>query len=263
MMYVDGSWSKYCFVDSPNIKVIIRDGYTCVLTGYKDLAHPALDESDPGLFLQAAHILRRSIGKYNDHTSDFVGHLSIQSISYRLSDFLYFFTSSFNLPLRRSTYSEILPAFRLRNSRILHGNLDDPSNGMMLQSDAHAAFNKFHWCLKKQWSGFLQLPSYCQRRIQTDDVCALKVFKTIGLLRRPENNLVTFRDHSDDFNSDSSRKRKRPVSLPNPDYIAIHTTIAGVLNMSGAGRFFDELLDKYKDDEGEVPLYDPGQSLRK
>ena len=23
--------------------------------------------------------------------------------------------------------------------------------------------------------------------------------------------------------------------------------------MSGAGRFFDELLDKYKDDEGEVP----------
>ena len=23
--------------------------------------------------------------------------------------------------------------------------------------------------------------------------------------------------------------------------------------MSGAGRFFDELLDKYKDDEGKVP----------
>ena len=45
----------------------------------------------------------------------------------------------------------------------------------------------------------------------------------------------------------------RPLSLPNPDYIAIHATIAGVLNMSGAGRFFDELLDKYKDDEGKVP----------
>ena len=73
----------------------------------------------------------------------------------------------------------------------------------------------------------------------------------------PKNNLVTFRDHSNDFSSEpsgSSRKRKRPaVALPNPKYIAIHATLAGVLNMSGAGRFFDELLDKYKDDEGNVP----------
>ena len=37
------------------------------------------------------------------------------------------------------------------------------------------------------------------------------------------------------------------------EYISIHATLAGVLNMSGAGRFFDELLDKYKDDEGNVP----------
>ena len=81
----------------------------------------------------------------------------------------------------------------------------------------------------------------------------MKVFKSIGLFRKPGNNLVAFRDHSEDFSSGSSRKRKRPLSLPNPDYIAIHATIAGVLNMSGAGRFFDELLDKYKDDEGKVP----------
>ena len=55
------------------------------------------------------------------------------------------------------------------------------------------------------------------------------------------------------FSSGSNRKIKRPIPLPNPDYIAIHATIAEILNMSGAGRFFDELLEKCKDDEGNVP----------
>lgn len=43
------------------------------------------------------------------------------------------------------------------------------------------------------------------------------------------------------------------MDLPNPHYLAIHAAIAGVLNMSGAGIFFDALLEKYKDDEGNVP----------
>ena len=71
---------------------------------------------------------------------------------------------------------------------------------------------------------------------------APKVFKPAGLLCKPENNLVTFRDHSDVFSSGSSCKR---IPIPNPDYIGIHATIAGILNISGA-RFFDEFLDKYE-----------------
>ena len=97
----------------------------------------------------------------------------------------------------------------------------------------------------------------------------LKVFKA-RLLRVPQDNLVTFRDHSDYFSSErsepsgSSRKRKqRPIALPNPKYISIHATLAGVLNMSGAGRFFDELLDKYKDDEGNVPAVRSWPELEK
>jgi hypothetical protein len=31
----------------------------------------------------------------------------------------------------------------------LSDELDDLSNGMTLQSDAHAAFDRFDWCLKK------------------------------------------------------------------------------------------------------------------
>ena len=81
----------------------------------------------------------------------------------------------------------------------------------------------------------------------------LKIFKKRGLLRTPETNRVTFVDHSNDFPSGSSCKGNRTFDLPNPQYIAIHAAIAGVLNMSGAGRSFDELLDKYQDDEGKVP----------
>jgi hypothetical protein len=81
----------------------------------------------------------------------------------------------------------------------------------------------------------------------------LKIFKDEGILRKPQNNRISFEDHSNDFLSDCTRKRNPPVDLPDPHHIAIHAAIAGVLNMSGAGRFFDELLDKYKDDEGNVP----------
>jgi hypothetical protein len=81
----------------------------------------------------------------------------------------------------------------------------------------------------------------------------LQIFENQGIIRGPENNRISFKDHSNDFSSDSTRKRRRPVDMPDPHYIAIHAAIAGVLNMSGAGRFFDELLSKYKDDDGNVP----------
>jgi hypothetical protein len=82
----------------------------------------------------------------------------------------------------------------------------------------------------------------------------LKIFENQGILRQPENNRISFEDHSNDFLSDSAHKRIPPGDMPDPHHIAIHAAIAGVLNMSGAGSFFDELLKKYKDDEGNVPV---------
>ena len=76
----------------------------------------------------------------------------------------------------------------------------------------------------------------------------LKILKNQGLIRKPQDNLVIFVDHSE-----GSTQRGRPIDLPNPRYIAIHAAIAEILNMSGAGRFFDQLLNKFKDDEGKVP----------
>jgi hypothetical protein len=70
----------------------------------------------------------------------------------------------------------------------------------------------------------------------------------------PENTTrVTFEDHGNDFSSSANKlKRSAPIDLPNPRYIEIHAAIAGILNMSGAGEFFDELLAKYKDDNDKV-----------
>ena len=76
---------------------------------------------------------------------------------------------------------------------------------------------------------------------------SLKVLRRVGLSRKHENMLVTFEDHSGDFISGPSCKEPRSIPHPNPHYLAIHAAIAGVLHMSGAGQFFDEVLNENKD----------------
>ena len=70
-------YKKY-FVDFV-FKLKIRDGYTCVVTGFQDRSHPI---PTPGSFrprLVGAHILRRAVCEFDqDHTSKSVGGLSIQ-----------------------------------------------------------------------------------------------------------------------------------------------------------------------------------------
>ncbi|KXN89302.1 hypothetical protein AN958_05806 [Leucoagaricus sp. SymC.cos] len=74
------------------------------------------DGYTPRVRLVGAHILRRAIGEFdNDHNSKSVGHLSIQ----------------------------------IETLEELRGKLDDPSNGITLQKDAHDAFDSFYWCLKR------------------------------------------------------------------------------------------------------------------
>jgi len=86
-----------------------------------------------------------------------------------------------------------------------------------------------------------------------EHVYDLKFFKGNSIARKPENNRISFKDRSSDFSTATTHKKNHSVPLPNPHYIAIHAAIAGILNMSGAGKFFDELLDPYRDYEGNVP----------
>ena len=149
MMYVDEYWSKYRFVD-PIFKVMLRDGYMCVITGYKDVSHPQSNEDDPYISLQAAHILCRSIGKFdNDRSSTSVGRLSVQCITYRLPDLT--FTSFIQFKSAVTTFDILRNFTRIPVAKLedLHSHLDDSSNGMMLELHAHNAFDNFKWCLKK------------------------------------------------------------------------------------------------------------------
>ena len=160
MTYVNGSWSKFCFVDFPIIKVMVRDGYTCVITGYKDVSHPARDETYPDYNLQAAHILRRSIGNYDsDHTSTSVGHLSVlvSFIAYQTS---FTFPSSLGLRLQHSTYSEILPAFRSRNSKICIAALMTRPMAWFFNPTHTSHLTNLNGAWRKHRSVFLRLSSY-------------------------------------------------------------------------------------------------------
>jgi hypothetical protein len=87
----------------------------------------------------------------------------------------------------------------------------------------------------------------------------VKIFEEEGILNAP--SVVIFKDCSNDFNPPSNRKRNGPISLPNPDYIKIHAAIADILNVSGAGIFFDELLNT-RMMKARFPLCDRGVSSK-
>jgi len=66
---------------------------------------------------------------------------------------------------------------------------------------------------------------------------------------------VIFEDKSSRFSSPADVRNRSPsIPLPDPNLIAIHAVIAGILNMSGAGKWFDELLYKYRNRDGSTPL---------
>ena len=59
---------------------MVRDGYTCVITGRQDESHPSPDPTSDfyPVPLEVCQILRIAIGNFdNDQKSDSVGHLPI------------------------------------------------------------------------------------------------------------------------------------------------------------------------------------------
>ncbi|TFK36594.1 hypothetical protein BDQ12DRAFT_245809 [Crucibulum laeve] len=216
-----------------------RDGYKCHITSFQDSKQPALNTNIPNVQLQATHILPRGVCKV-DEAQGLLGSvgrmfkvLSLVNLTSFTLQTVRTATTTFNLLVNFTG----LPATTLEE---LCGHIDDPSNIMMLQSDAHDAFEDFTWYLKKT---------------EKDNVYTMKSITRKGLIRLPKDNLVTFIDHSSEFSSlDLTQKSTHPVPLPNSLYIAIHATVAQVLDISGAGNFFDELLDQCRDGEGNIPL---------
>ena len=65
-----------------------------------------------------------------------------------------------------------------------------------------------------------------------------------------DSKVIKFRDRSKEFQPDKGREPGHAVNLPNPHYLRIHAAVAGILHMSGAGKFFDELLGKFGEQDG-------------
>ncbi|KAG5637124.1 hypothetical protein H0H81_005717 [Sphagnurus paluster] len=118
--------------------VMVRDGCACVLTGFQDPSHPALDENVPDFHLEATHMLYRAIAKFDDDpASDSVGCLSVQILNLTGRTLLYIQFKS------AATTFEILVNFTripVQTLEELKSHLDDASNGMMLQGDARDGF---------------------------------------------------------------------------------------------------------------------------
>ncbi|PPQ82963.1 hypothetical protein CVT26_005376, partial [Gymnopilus dilepis] len=200
--------------------LLLRDGYECHVTGQQDFSHPSPTLEDVTT-LEAAHIIRRDIADFDaDQTS-----LSFKSAATTF-DILVNFTC--------------LPVEQLEDLKAL---IDDPSNGMLLERNAHAGFEALLWCLEKT-----DVNTYKVQRVSS---------KGTGLISRLDKDaLVVFEDKSSQFLQapSNSLKRSFPISLPDEKLIAIHAAIAGLMHMSGAGRFFDELFRRYIDDDDSTPL---------
>lgn len=196
-----------------------RDGYRCIATGKADAAHP--DAQDPFRYLLiGCHIIRRAISIY-----DSKGDQDAYNSAVTTFDILRNYASLSSDDIQK-----------------LEDNIDDPSNGFLLSSDAHIGFDRFQWCLQETEPTAQPLTNKYKVKIYG-------ILHGIGL-REGELRIIEFTDHSEEFGNDKGRKRRLKPELPNPQYLKIHAAVAGILHMSGAGKFFDELLRKFGDQDG-------------
>jgi len=200
-------------------QLLDRDGYQCFATGHLDADHPIYkNRDDVNLFvLVGCHILRRAIAVF-DSQSDPEAYYSAVTTFDILRNYA-------NLP--QSTIGD------------LESVIDDPSNGFLLDANAHTGFDRFQWCLQQT---------------EVANKYTIKIYGNVhGIdgMTKYQTRSVEFKDKSRQFQAGkgqpSGRKRPREVPLPEPRFITIHAAITGVLHMSGAGKFLDELLGRFGD----------------
>jgi len=137
------------------------DGYRCAVTGRPDINHPSLplEEEDEMIKTAGCHILPRAIGisDINQRSQSYLSALTTLHILHHYAS------------LPEKTIEDIAKI------------IDDPSNGMTLECNAHFGFDNFAWSLKE----VKNIPN-------TYDVIYLR--RGHGLLNTPER--ITFTDSS-------------------------------------------------------------------
>ncbi|KAJ3512256.1 hypothetical protein NLJ89_g3621 [Agrocybe chaxingu] len=112
--------------------------------------------------------------------------------------------------------------------------VDHPSNALLLDSLMHELFDKYLFCLRPD---------------PNDSQLSSPGLPSFVKSNRALNNLITTPPYYVIITNHGGPS----VNLPDPIFIGIHATVAGVLNMSGADRFFDEVLRRYPPLPNGVP----------
>ncbi|CAA7265041.1 unnamed protein product [Cyclocybe aegerita] len=198
------------------ITTLCRDNLTCVITGARDREHPV-----PGLVsLQACQILKRAAAKYTSKTTE----SKLESVI--------------------GTF-DILPKFTRLPDRFITQPKDwvgHPSNLISLMSITHDLFDHFDICFEKTDDGNHR---YKIEYFGREDVASLLAFQqAVG--GRGRDDLVVLTNNSPNRSHSNDK-------MPDLMLFKIHAAIAGILHMSGAGKFCDELLQRYPPTGSSAP----------
>ncbi|KAF9505838.1 hypothetical protein BS47DRAFT_487664 [Hydnum rufescens UP504] len=234
--------------DNFKTAVLKRDGYRCVATGEADVDHPgplSSDEEFESISTEGCHILWGAIALL-DQNKTYLSALSTLDI------------------LRH--YAS-LPAMTIED---IASVINDPSNGMTLCANARDGFDSFAWSLKmvdnvSSRSQVCLVLNLSDPISQTPNTYSIVVHRPRGLglgSVSKRRHYITFQDFSARFTEESSPPRQKQrntgsgdagdkapqpergqgIALPNPLFIRIHSAIAGVLHMSGAGEEIDAAI---------------------
>ena len=135
--------------------------------------------------------------------------------------------------------------------------IDDPENGVTLAPGPHQTFDNYKWYF---------VPTGVRRvcilnLVRYRDVCfqVPNQYRTVGVGNRAppgRDRVITFLDHS---------REGYGVPVPNPKYIELHSAVARILHLSGAGEAIDAIMDRFSKHQGGVrsdPKYRTGFAFR-
>ncbi|KAF9512270.1 hypothetical protein BS47DRAFT_1363277 [Hydnum rufescens UP504] len=186
------------------VQVLKRDGYQCVVTGLRDKSHPLFPPSQNPIKTNASHIFRRAIAVYDGDDPD-----------------------------SRTSRSALVTLDILRHYASLPDNfveniasiIDDPSNGMTLEYNAHFGFDEFGWSLRAVEGGTRLIAPHKEEITFVDS--SLKFSQSSSPPRKRQR---TTRSGNAD---DEVQNVKQGIPLPDPLFLRIHDALARVLHMSG------------------------------
>ncbi|KAJ3515069.1 hypothetical protein NLJ89_g1988 [Agrocybe chaxingu] len=226
----------------PRDNVLRRDGCQCVITGWVDREN-MYDRETASAKVEVAHILRRAVATFKDGSKE---------------------------ARAAATTFDILRNFTGLGEEVIK-NLEDyadhVANGITMNLLAHADWDDYLFCLKPTGVDHEYVIHYFS------DGTKKTIRAMRGNVQIAPDEPVRFRDRSDEFQqkkrkkfndedgaqpSTSTRSGSGPqdsakYELPSKTFIAIHAAIAGVMHMSGAGKFFDELLSKFDKNDKKLP----------